>query len=174
MRRAVVATRQAAAQKLTPHPNPSPQGEGLSGARLQTADLADASILLPREKGRDEGRQELMKARARSLRRKSTDAEILLWQHIRDRRLLGLKFRRQVPIGNYIVDFFCEDAQVIIELDGGQHMEQEQYDRVRSDWLTANGFRIVRYWNNDIANNLDAVLENLFLLLQETGARVRT
>ena len=176
-----MATRRAA-QTLTPHPNPSPQGEGLNGGRLQTADLADASILLPRDKGtleakqkgRDEGQQELMKARARSLRRKSTDAEILLWQHLRDRRLLGLKFRHQVPIGNYIVDFFCEDVKMIIELDGGQHMEKELYDQVRSDWLVANGFRVVRYWNNDISNKLDAVLENLFSLLQETGARAST
>ena len=108
-----------------------------------------------------------MKARARSLRRNSTDAEIILWQHLRDSRLLGYKFRRQVPIGKYIVDFLCEDKAIIIELDGGQHMERESYDQTRTDWLEAYGFRVLRFWNNDVMGNTDAVLERLLSLSQK-------
>ena len=108
-----------------------------------------------------------MKSRARSLRRKSTDAEIILWQHLRDSRLLGYKFRRQVPIGKYIVDFLCEDKAIIIELDGGQHMERESYDQTRTDWLEAYGFRVLRFWNNDVMGNTDAVLERLLSILQK-------
>ena len=109
-----------------------------------------------------------MKSRARELRRKSTDAEVVLWQHLRDRRLLGCKFRRQVPIGKYIVDFLCEDPPIIIELDGGQHMEQERYDKTRTNWLQANGFLVLRFWNNAIAENLEGVLENLFSTIEKS------
>ncbi len=165
MRKAVAATRGVA---LTPHPNPSPQGEGLRSAPREQIPEGHDQILLPREKGRDEGRQSLMKERARSLRHKSTDAEILLWQHLRDRRLLNCKFRRQVPIGKYIVDFLCEDPPIIIELDGSQHMEQEDYDQARTDWLNANGFRVFRFWNNDVLDNTEGVLESLFSTIQES------
>ena len=168
MRKAVAATR-----RLTPHPNPSPQGEGLDRARLRAGDSASPLALLPREKGGDEGRQLLMKERARSLRHKSTDAEILLWQHLRERRLLNCKFRRQVPIGKYIVDFLCEDPPIIIELDGGQHMEQEDYDQARTDWLNANGFHVLRFWNSDVMNNIEGVLESLFSTLQESMPTVK-
>ena len=115
----------------------------------------------------------LMKERARSLRHKSTDAEILLWQHLRERRLLNCKFRRQVPIGKYIVDFLCEDPPIIIELDGGQHMEQEDYDQARTDWLNANGFHVLRFWNSDVMNNIEGVLESLFSTLQESMPTVK-
>ena len=169
MRRAVAATRGSV---LTPHPNPSPQGEGLDGARLRGGDSASPLALLPREKGWDEGLQALMKSRARSLRRKSTDAEVLMWQHLRSRRLLGCKFRRQVPIGKYIVDFLCEDPPMIIELDGGQHMDQQGYDQARSGWLVENGFRVLRYWNNDVLENMEGVLESLFSTIQESRPQV--
>ena len=164
MRKAVVATRSSTP---APHPHPSPEGEGLDHALLRAGDLAGILALLPREKGRDEGQQSLMKARARSLRRTSTNAEILLWQHLRNRRLPGYKFRRQVPIGKYIVDFLCEDLAIVIELDGGQHMEQEKYDTTRSEWLVANGFRVLRFWNNDVMRNIDGVLQSLTLTLSE-------
>ena len=108
-----------------------------------------------------------MKSRARSLRRNSTDAEIILWQHLRGRRLLGYKFRRQAPVGKCIVDFLCEDQAIVIEVDGGQHMERESYDQTRTDWLEANGFRVLRFWNNDVMRNTDAVLERLLSLSQK-------
>ena len=115
-----------------------------------------------------------MKERARSLRRKSTDAEVLVWQHLRSRRLLGCKFRRQVPIGKYIVDFLCEDPPIIIELDGGQHMEQKRYDQTRTNWLQANGFLVLRFWNNDIAENLEGVLESLFSTIEKSRPAITT
>ena len=114
-----------------------------------------------------------MKSRSRALRRDSTKAESLLWQHLRSRRLLGCKFRRQVPIGNYIVDFLCEDPPIIIELDGGQHMEQENYDEARSTWLKANGFLVLRFWNNDIAENMEGVLESLFSTIQKARPPIK-
>ena len=162
-----MATRGAAS---TPHPHPSPQGEGLK-LQLQPSHQpvkGHDQVLLPGEKGGVEGLQSLMKSRARSLRRNSTDAEIILWQHLRDRRLLGCKFRRQVPIGKYIVDFLCEDPPISIELDGGQHMEQERYDQTRTNWLQANGFLVLRFWNNDIAENLEGVLESLFSTIEKS------
>jgi very-short-patch-repair endonuclease len=103
----------------------------------------------------------LLKDRARSLRRNSTDAETVLWQQLRNRRLHGFKFRRQVPIGRYIVDFLCEEPAIIIELDGGQHADQADYDETRTDWLRAKGFQVIRFWNNDVIHSFDAVLERL-------------
>ena len=134
----------------------------------------DKGTLEAKQKGEDEGRPSLMKARARSLRHKCTDAEVLVWQHLRSRRLLGCKFRRQVPIGKYIVDFLCEDPPIIIELDGGQHMEQERYDQTRTDWLQANGFLVLRFWNNDIAENLEGVLESLFSTIEKSRPAITT
>ena len=163
-----------ATRRLTPHPHPSPQGEGLKATQSHQLANGHDQALLPREKGRDEGRQSLMKERARSLRRKSLDAEVLVWQQLRSRRLPGCKFRRQVPIGNYIVDFLCEDPPIIIELDGGQHMEQERYDQTRTNWLQANGFLVLRFWNNDIAENLEGVLESLFSTIEKSRPAITT
>ena len=167
---------------LTPHPHPSPRGEGLNATSCYQLANGRDKALLPRDKGTleakqkggDEGRPSLMKARARSLRRKSTDAEVLVWQHLRSRQLLGCKFRRQVPIGKYIVDFLCEDPPIIIELDGGQHMEQERYDQTRTNWLQANGFLVLRFWNNDIAENLEGVLESLFSTIEKSRPAITT
>ena len=97
--------------------------------------------------------------RARSLRRDSTDAERLLWRQVRDRRLGGYKFRRQVPIGPYIADFLCVSGRLIIELDGSQHRERTAEDRERTQWLEGAGYRVLRVWNNDVLHNMDRVLE---------------
>jgi len=93
---------------------------------------------------------------ARSLRKNSTDAERVLWGKLRAGRLEGLKFRRQQPIGDYIVDFVCFDRKVIIEADGGQHSETK--DAKRDNWLKAQGFVVLRFWNNDILKNIAGVL----------------
>ncbi|MEO8101304.1 MAG: endonuclease domain-containing protein [Betaproteobacteria bacterium] len=162
MRKAVVATR-----GRTPHPNPSPEGEGPKRQPSKDSANGHEQALLPWEKGWDEGQQSLLKARARSLRRKSTDAENLLWQQLRNRRLLGHKFRRQVPIGAYIVDFLCEGAALIIELDGGQHSEQAGYDQARTEWLVRRGFRVIRFWNNEVVSNMEAVVEKLLSILHK-------
>ncbi len=97
--------------------------------------------------------------RARDLRRNETEAERQLWQAIRARRLDGAKFRRQVPIGPYILDFVCFERRLIVEVDGGQHMEQVEYDTRRTKTLTGQGYYVLRFWNNEIIDNLPGVLE---------------
>ena len=98
-------------------------------------------------------------ARARGLRRTATEAEKLLWGALRDRRLAGLKFRRQQSVGPYIVDFICLDRRLIIEADGGQHTAE--IDAPRTAYLENQGFRVVRFWNTDILQMLDVVLETI-------------
>ncbi|UJB31052.1 endonuclease domain-containing protein [Chromobacterium sp. Beijing] len=101
---------------------------------------------------------------AKSLRRNMTDAEQRLWKQLRAHRLNGEKFRRQQPIGPYIVDFVHFDSRLIIEADGGQHHESRG-DAARDAWLQAQGFRVMRFWNNDILHNQDAVLEAIWQAL---------
>ena len=88
-----------------------------------------------------------------------TDAEQLLWRYLRHRHLFGWKFRRQHEIGHYIVDFVCTEAMLIIELDGGQHAEQVEYDERRTQYLQTVGYRVLRFWNNDLLANIESVLE---------------
>lgn len=95
---------------------------------------------------------------ARQLRKKPTDAELRLWSAIRRRQLDGLRFRRQVPLGAFIVDFACYDARLVIELDGGQHVESGDDDAARTQWLESRGFQVLRFWNDEVFKNLDGVL----------------
>ena len=104
-------------------------------------------------------------ARAKRLRRDSTDAERALWRHLRNKRLLGYKFRRQAPIGRYIVDFVCFSQNLIVELDGGQHLTQRDYDAKRTEWLQSRGFRVLRFWDNEALGDADSVLERIMLEL---------
>ncbi|MEW6768428.1 MAG: endonuclease domain-containing protein [Pseudomonadota bacterium] len=94
---------------------------------------------------------------AKALRQSMTDAEQRLWYRLRAHRLKSFKFKRQAPIGKYIVDFICFERRLIIEIDGGQH-DGQLSDAERSHWLSDQGFRIVRFWNNEVLNNTDAVL----------------
>ena len=94
---------------------------------------------------------------AKTLRQNMTDAERLLWKHLRAHRLCGQKFRRQQPIGPYIVDFVHFGARIIVEADGGQH-NGSAHDAERDQWLTRQGFKVLRFWNNDILQNPEAVL----------------
>ena len=105
--------------------------------------------------------------RARGLRRLSTEAEKRLWSHLRGRRMDGVKFRRQVWLGPFIVDFVSIEARLIIEADGGQHAEAVDYDMRRSAWLAKEGFRVLRFWNNDVLTNTDGVLR---MILAEVRA----
>lgn len=100
----------------------------------------------------------LQRQRARNLRKNSTDAERHLWYHLRAGRL-GFKFKRQVPIGIYIVDFACLEKRLVIELDCGQHMDNKIYDTKRTDWLMTNGFKVLRFWNHDVFQQTSSVLE---------------
>jgi len=95
---------------------------------------------------------------ARSLRKRSTDAERLLWRHLRARQLDGLKFRRQEPIGKYIVDFVCFERRVIVEVDGGGHATEKGKDSKRDGWFRERGFKVLRFWNTDVIGNTDAVI----------------
>ncbi|MCK7578045.1 MAG: endonuclease domain-containing protein [Chromatiales bacterium] len=95
----------------------------------------------------------------RRLRRQQTDAEKRPWHYLRDRQCGGYKFRRQVQIGRFIVDFVCLDSKLIVEVDGGQHLEQRQQDDSRSRDLKSRGFRVLRFWNHDVLNDTAAVLE---------------
>ncbi|WP_235964888.1 endonuclease domain-containing protein [Caenimonas soli] len=101
--------------------------------------------------------------RARALRKGQTDAEALLWSRLRNRQVLDLKFRRQHPLGHYFADFACLEIRLVIELDGGQHNESAaaDYDRVRAADMAALGFRTLRFWNNEVLNETDGVMEKI-------------
>ena len=113
-----------------------------------------------------------IRACCRTLRRRSTDAEGFLWYFLRDRRFGGKKFRRQHPVGRYILDFYCERAGLAIELDGGQHAEgrQKQRDQERDQQLTAARIRVLRFWNSEVWNETEAVLEKIWRELHRDDA----
>lgn len=102
---------------------------------------------------------------AKELRRKQTDAERVLWMRLRARQVNGLKFRRQHPIGRYIADFCCPEKCLVIEIDGGQHMNQTFDDERRTEFLVQEGYRVLRYWNHDVLTAPEAVLQHV---IQET------
>jgi very-short-patch-repair endonuclease len=97
--------------------------------------------------------------RARELRRAQTPAEQRLWSRLRSKQLYGLKFRRQHPVGRFVVDFCCISRKLVIEIDGDSHASQEAYDQARTAWLEEQGYRVVRFTNREVTYNLDAVLE---------------
>jgi very-short-patch-repair endonuclease len=99
-----------------------------------------------------------MKHRARSLRKNMTDVERLLWGRLRNRQLGGYKFRRQHPIGQFFVDFVCLEKKLVIEVDGGQHAMNLDADVKRSDYLKERGFRVLRFWNNEVLEERESVL----------------
>jgi len=95
--------------------------------------------------------------KARLLRKRMTNAELLLWSKIR-RNQLGIKFRKQVPVGHYIIDFYAYECNLAIELDGSQHMENHEYDAVRTEFLENQGIKVLRFWNHEVLTNIDGVL----------------
>jgi very-short-patch-repair endonuclease len=99
---------------------------------------------------------------ARELRRTMTEAERHLWRYLRHRQLDECRFRRQAPIGPYIVDFVCFERRLIVELDGGQHAVQIDSDALRTEWLNSRGFRVLRFWNNLVFEDREAVLEAIW------------
>src|SRR5262249_19465057 len=102
---------------------------------------------------------------ARRLRRQQTDAERILWFRLRDRRLGGWKFRRQMSLNGFVVDFCCPDARLVIELDGGQHATRTKEDEARTRDLEASGYLVLRFWNNEVMRNLEGVLEAILSTL---------
>ncbi|CAD6872624.1 endonuclease domain-containing protein [Methylomonas fluvii] len=115
-----------------------------------------------------------MKDLARSLRKNQTDAERVIWQQLRNRQLLGCKFRRQQVIGPFIVDFVCLEPKLVIEVDGGQHAEQQEYDQNRSHYLQRLGYRVLRFWNHEVLQNRLAVMEVIRLAVIELREPVKT
>ena len=127
-----------------PSPPGRGQGEGLSTKKNQKID------------------SELLE-KARDLREEATDAERRIWNKLRDRQIANAKFKRQQPIGQYIVDFCCHEGRLIVELDGGQHAQQQKkYDEKRDAFLEAQGYRVMRFWNHDVLQNTDAVLQTIY------------
>lgn len=135
---------------MTDHPDPSSAGLGSLSRERERAGVRAAAA-----------------AKARTLRQTQTDAEALLWYHLRDRRLAGHKFRRQRPIGPYFADFACLDVGLVVELDGGQHVEAAAYDARRTHFIEAQSYRVLRFWNGEVLTRIDAVRERILEALQE-------
>jgi very-short-patch-repair endonuclease len=107
--------------------------------------------------------------RAKHMRHASTESEATLWRHLRAGRLQGHKFKRQQPIGPYIVDFVCFAKKLVVELDGGQHAEQQDYDEARTQWLRRQGFQVLRCWNDDVLLRRELVLDEVLRVLNASS-----
>ena len=114
------------------------------------------------------------RANARRMRSALTEAELKLWNAVRAHRLMGLSFRRQIPIAGYIVDFACPTHRLIVEVDGSQHGDDEglRRDDIRTRWLQSEGYRVIRFWNNDVMSRTDAVLETIHDIITVTPPRL--
>ena len=106
-----------------------------------------------------------LKKWAREMRKQMPDAEVMLWKLLRNRSIVGAKFRRQHPVGRYILDFYCDEKKLAIELDGSQHADQSEYDQKRDAYLNTLGIRVLRFWNNQMLLETEAVLEVIYLAL---------
>jgi probable phosphoglycerate mutase len=140
---------------VDPHPGPLPVGKREGGS----------VSFVPRM--RPPQRTVAADRNARALRRRMTEAEKRLWTSLRGRRLAGYKFVRQVPLGNYIADFVCRYPKLVIECDGGQHDWRAHHDEHRTQWLEAQGYRVLRFWNNDVLRNTSGVLDHILEVLQQ-------
>jgi len=108
----------------------------------------------------------LLLRHAKRMRHVPTEAEMLLWRQLRAGRLCAHKFKRQQPIGHFIVDFVCFEHKLIVEVDGGQHVQMQSRDAVRTAWLETQGFRVIRFWNNDVLQRSWFVLEEILRMLE--------
>ena len=104
--------------------------------------------------------------RAANLRKEATPAEVKLWGYLR-REQMGVKFRRQHALGNYIVDFCCIEKKLIIELDGSQHLDLQEYDEIRTEYLESLGYRVLRFWNNQVMKDINGVIVAIEYALEE-------
>ena len=143
--------------------DPLPLKGGGCGAAPSSVPPPSAGEGQPRS-GRERGRKQLLRDRAKGMRSAPTPAEHRLWQILRAKRLAGHKFKRQLPIDHYIADFVCVQRRLIVEVDGGQHSESRS-DELRDAYLKAQGFRILRFWNNDIFENEEGVLTSILVAL---------
>ncbi|MDX2129904.1 MAG: type ISP restriction/modification enzyme [Chloroherpetonaceae bacterium] len=149
-----------------PSPQPSPSGRGSKSGSISSP--------LPLGEDLGEGKKrklpENLLQTARELRKNATDAEKLMWSLLRNRQLNGYKFRRQHPFGRFILDFYCHESKLCVELDGGQHAEKNQaeYDAARTEVLNQNGIRVIRFWNNEVFTNTEGVLMNIIEHLEKS------
>ena len=104
---------------------------------------------------------------SRNLRKNPTDAEAKLWHHLRRKQLDGYRFRRQHPLGQYVVDFICLEAMLVIEVDGGQHAKFIRRDERRTAFLEKQGFRVLRFWNNEVLGNINGVITTIMRVIEE-------
>jgi len=104
----------------------------------------------------------VLKERSRTLRKNMTIAEKKLWAHLRNKKFGAIRFRRQVILGNYIIDFISFNPKIIIEVDGSQHIDQAAYDQARTEYLESLGYKALRFWNRDVLNNIEMVLNNIW------------
>ena len=134
---------------------------GTYGKTRKTLPLVEDPAELWRGGGREKGGGEKrLTGVARRLRKHSTDTEGHLWRYLRDRQIEGSKYRRQQPVGSYVVDFVNLEKKLVIELDGGQHALHPG-DRIRDEWLRAEGYKVLRFWDNQVFSNLEGVLETI-------------
>ena len=110
-----------------------------------------------------------LRQNARRMRSAMTEAELKLWNELRAHRLMGLAFRRQMPIGRYIADIACPEHKLIVEVDGSQHAEDEMYDQLRTTYLEQQGWQVVRFWNDDVLNDIDNVCSHILRLAGRVG-----
>ena len=143
-------------QGNNPHPNPLPTRE--RGQNRQSARIGPPSLQGRELEGGSKRVSPSTTRKARALRGNTTPAENQLWQHLRKTQIPKYKFTRQYPIGPYIVDFCCRESRLIIELDGGHHATQQEADIARQQDLEAHGYRVIRFWNNEVFENIEGVL----------------
>src|SRR5687768_15017647 len=98
---------------------------------------------------------------AQRLRNNATDAERHLWRHLSRRQLGGYTFSRQIPVGRFVCDFMCREARLVVEVDGGQHDDRSPLDAERTEWIESEGYRVLRFWNNEVLENTDGVLQSI-------------
>ncbi len=126
--------------------------------------------MLGKQHGQDNGYNRPT-AQSRELRSNPTDAERTLWSALRSRQVAGTRFNRQYPVGPYICDFVARSAGLVIEVDGGQHAFQTAQDKKRTDYIEARGYRLLRFWNNDVLSNLEGVVAQIEQELAKLGKR---
>jgi very-short-patch-repair endonuclease len=138
-------------------------------------DNALLSNTLSRKRERAGVRADVSVQQARALRQASTTTEQLLWRHLRNRQLAGAKFRRQHPLGPYILDFVCLEQGLVVEIDGGQHadLQAQDYDQQRTVWLQQQGLRVLRFWNHEVVQQTNEVLARVLQALTPALSRLR-
>ena len=156
-------------RRKDPHPNPLPEGEGVRRTPLRSPSPSGRGV---RGEGSSKHKTALNPKYldfVRKLRKAQTDAEQLMWLMLRDRRLLDLKFRRQHPVEPYVLDFYCNDMKLAIELDGGQHNEPEtrKKDKKRAQFLENQGIRVLRFWDHEVLKETEAVLEAICFVVEK-------